>query len=296
MPSLAIISQLIEILAPVFICVGLGALWIKRGQAFDTPMVTRLVTMIGTPALVFYALASAQLDTASFWQMGLSAVIAYFSFLLIGTLLLPLMGLSRQAFLQCITFPNIGNMGLPICYLAFGDAGLALSIAFFVVYVVLQFTVGLAIVQGSFTPKMLIDMPVIPATVLAIVFLANNMAVPTWLLNTTKMIGDLTIPLMLFTLGVSLASLTLGNLRVAFSVATLRFVLGLGVGIAIVVGLGLDVKKSAIVILQCSMPVAVYAYLFAQLYDQRAEAVAGTVMVSTLMSLVSLPLVLFYVL
>ena len=70
------VLQLIEILAPVFICVGLGVGWVRMGESFDTLMVTKLVTYIGTPALVFYALATADLEYAVFAQMGLAAVLA----------------------------------------------------------------------------------------------------------------------------------------------------------------------------------------------------------------------------
>ncbi|MDP6164861.1 MAG: AEC family transporter [Gammaproteobacteria bacterium] len=293
---LTIVIQLFEILAPVLICVCLGVFWVRMGESFDTPMVTKLVTVIGTPALVFYALSTANLDKTLFMQMGLSAILAYSLFLVAGYLLLPVFGLSRQAFLQTLTFPNIGNVGLPLCYLAFGEQGLALAIAFFVVFVMLQFTVGIALVSGDFSPRLLLTMPVIPATMIAMVFLLTETAVPKWALNSTKMIGDLTIPLMLFTLGVSLASLKLGNLRVSFGLASLRLILGFSVALLLVWLLGLRDEAAAVVILQCSMPVAVYVYLFAQLYEQRATEVAGVVIVSTLMSVVSLPLVLLYVL
>lgn len=293
---LAIVLQLVEILAPVFICVGLGVAWVRTGEGFDTPMVTKLVTVIGTPAMVFYALVTANLDKGLFMQMGLAAVAANALFLLAGVILLPLFGLSRQAFLQTITFPNIGNVGLPVCYLAFGDQGLALAIAFFVVYVAIQFTVGIAVVAGGFSFRTLLTMPVIPATIIAMLFLVTDTAIPKWLLNTTDMIGDLTIPLMLFTLGVSLASLQLSNFKVAFGVASMRLVLGVAVGVGLAWVLNLQGAAAAIVILQCSMPVAVYAYLFAQLYNQRATEVAGVVVVSTFMSIVSLPLMLVYVL
>lgn len=293
---LAIVLQLVEILAPVFICVGLGVAWVRMGEGFDTPMVTKLVTVIGTPAMVFYALVTANLDKGLFMQMGLAAVAANALFLLAGMILLPIFGLSRQAFLQTITFPNIGNVGLPVCYLAFGDQGLALAIAFFVVYVAIQFTVGIAVVAGGFSFKTLLTMPVIPATIIAMLFLITDTAIPKWLLNTTDMIGDLTIPLMLFTLGVSLASLKFSNIKVAFGVASMRLLLGVAVGVGLAWVLGLHGAAAAIVILQCSMPVAVYAYLFAQLYNQRATEVAGVVVVSTFMSIVSLPLMLVYVL
>ena len=293
---LAIVLQLVEILAPVFICVGLGVAWVRTGQGYDTPMVTQLVTVIGTPAMVFYALVTANLDKGLFMQMGLAAVAANALFLVAGMILLPMFGLSRQAFLQTITFPNIGNVGLPVCYLAFGDQGLALAIAFFVVYVAIQFTVAIAVVAGGFSFRTLLTMPVIPATIAAMLFLVTDTAIPKWLLNTTDMIGDLTIPLMLFTLGVSLASLKLSNIKVAFGVASMRLLLGIVVGIGLAWVLGLQGAAAAIVILQCSMPVAVYAYLFAQLYNQRATEVAGVVVVSTFMSIVSLPLMLVYVL
>ena len=289
---LTIVIQLFEILAPVLICVCLGVFWVRMGESFDTPMVTKLVTVIGTPALVFYALSTANLDKTLFMQMGLSAILAYSLFLVAGYLLLPVFGLSRQAFLQTLTFPNIGNVGLPLCYLAFGEQGLALAIAFFVVFVMLQFTVGIALVSGGFSPRLLLTMPVIPATMIAMVFLLTETAVPKWALNSTKMIGDLTIPLMLFTLGVSLASLKLGNLRVSFGLASLRLILGFSVALLLVWLLGLRDEAAAVVILQCSMPVAVYVYLFAQLYEQRATEVAGVVIVYTQMSVVSLPFVL----
>ncbi|MDP6969805.1 MAG: AEC family transporter [Gammaproteobacteria bacterium] len=293
---LPIVLQLIEILAPVFICVGLGVGWVRMGESFDTPMVTKLVTYIGTPALVFYALATANLEYSLFVQMGLAAVLANALFFLAGVMLLPLFGLPRQAFLQTLTFPNIGNVGLPLCYLAFGEQGLALAIAFFVAYVAIQFTLGIAVVSGGFAPRMLLTMPVIPATIIAMLFRLADIAIPQWLLNTTQMVGDLTIPLMLFTLGVSLVSLKLGSLRVSFGLASLRLLLGFGVGWLLVLLLGLQHEAAAVVILQCSMPVAVYVYLFAELYNQRPTEVAGVVIVSTLMSTVSLPLLLVYVL
>ena len=103
---LTIVIQLFEILAPVLICVCLGVFWVRMGESFDTPMVTKLVTVIGTPALVFYALSTANLDKTLFMQMGLSAILAYSLFLVAGYLLLPVFGLSRQAFLQTLTFPK----------------------------------------------------------------------------------------------------------------------------------------------------------------------------------------------
>lgn len=289
-------TEIFSILAPVFVCVGIGYGWSKSGRAFDTPMVTTIVTYFATPCLVFYALAKVELDISKLWDMGIAALVANLAFAVIGAIVLAIFKLPQRAFLQALTWPNVGNVGLPLCLLAFGDEGLALAVAFFTVYVVLQLTVGVAFVSGSFSPKSLIKMPIIPATILASVFLFTDLVVPAWLYNTTKLIGDLTIPLMLFTLGVSLASLQIASLKTAFALSTLRLGMGFGVGVGLAAVLGLSGPAAGVVILQCAMPAAVFCYLFAQLYDQRPQEVAGLVIVSTFMGFAALPALLWYVL
>ena len=289
-------SEIFSILAPVFVCVGIGYAWSRSGKDFDTALVTAIVTYFATPCLVFYALATVELDLSKLWSMGLAALIANLAFVLIGGTVLAVFKLPQRAFLQALTWPNVGNVGLPLCLLAFGEEGLALAIAFFTVYVVLQLTVGVAFVSGSFSPKSLLKMPIIPATVLASIFLFGDIDVPKWLFNTTKLIGDLTIPLMLFTLGVSLASLKMGSLKTAVALSCLRLGMGFGVGVGIVAAMGFTGPAAGVVIVQCALPAAVFSYLFAQLYDQRAEEVAGVVIVSTFMGFAALPALLWYVL
>jgi len=289
-------SEIFSILAPVFVCVGIGYGWSKSGRAFDTPMVTTIVTYFATPCLVFYALAKVELDTSYLWDMGIAALAANIAFTLIGAAALALFKLPQRAFLQALTWPNVGNVGLPLCLLAFGPEGLALAVAFFTVYVVLQMTVGVAFVSGSFSAKALLKMPIIPATILASVFLFSDLEVPVWLFNTTKLIGDLTIPLMLFTLGVSLASLQMGSLKRAVWLSVLRLGMGFGVGVGLVKIMGLSGPAAGVVILECAMPAAVFCYLFAQLYNQRPQEVAGLVIVSTFMGFAALPALLWYVL
>ncbi len=289
-------SEIFSILAPVFVCVGIGYSWSKSGRDFDTSMVTTIVTYFATPCLVFYALAKVELDMSHLWNMGLAALYANVAFAVIGAAVLAIFKLPQRAFLQSLTWPNVGNVGLPLCLLAFGQEGLALAVAFFTVYVVLQLTIGVAFVSGSFSPKSVLKMPIIPATILACIFLFGHLQVPDWLFNTTKLIGDLTIPLMLFTLGVSLASLKMGSINRAVWLSVLRLGMGFGVGLGLVAVMGLEGAAAGVVILECAMPAAVFCYLFSQLYDQCPQEVAGLVIVSTFMGFAALPALLWYVL
>ena len=56
-----------------------------------------------------------------------------------------------------------------------------------------------------------------------------------------------------------------------------------------------DLARGAVLI-QATMPVAVFNYLFAQYYSRQPEQVAGMVMLSTILSFLTLPLLLWAVL
>ena len=60
--------------------------------------------------------------------------------------------------------------------------------------------------------------------------------------------------------------------------------------------LGYEGAARGVLIIECTMPVAVFNYLYAQLHDNRPEEVAGTVLVSTVLSFLTLPALLWFVL
>jgi predicted permease len=100
---------------------------------------------------------------------------------------------------------------------------------------------------------------------------------------------------MLITLGVSLAGLRVSDLGRSFLLAVLRLGLGFAVGLGIAYAFGLENTARGVLVLQSTMPTAVFNYLFAHRYATRPEEVAGAVTVSTLLTLAIIPLVLIYV-
>ena len=167
-------------MAPVFITTGLGYFWARAGKHFDTNLVTSIVTYFATPCLTFAALATVELGGDTLVLMGTAALAANVIFALIGWPVLKVFNLSPRTYLQSLTWPNVGNVGLPLCMLAYGQEGLALSVAFFAAYVVIQLTIGVAFVSGSFSIKSLAKMPIIPATLIATGFLALQAHMSGW--------------------------------------------------------------------------------------------------------------------
>lgn len=293
-------EQLFAIIAPVFICAGLGFLWVKLKVHYDTNFVTTLATNVGTPALVFSTLVGQGIGADDLFDtmgnMAIASAAAILAMLAVGALCLKLLRLPYGSYLPALTFSNAGNMGLPLCLFAFGEPGLAMAIVYFSVTCILNFTVGVGLASGSLSPLQLAKTPIIWAVGISIAVIVTGYQAPLWATRTIDLVGQVTIPLMLLTLGVSLAGLGLRNLGRSVLLAVLRLAIGFGVGLAAAWALDLNRLEGGVLIIETSMPVAVFNYLFAQRYARAPEDVAGMVLISTIISFATLPFLLSFVL
>lgn len=289
------IIRLFSIIAPVFACAAIGYLWARSGRPFDTQFVTRLIMNVGAPCLIISSFAGiGTIDHAALARVGVAALVGL---LLIGSataVVLRALKLDARTFLPSVTFQNSGNMGLPLCLFAFGQAGLSLAIVVFLVISTANFTVGVAIVSGEGSPAKVLRLPLVWAAAIAVVLVLTGWTLPVWISNTVHIMGGLTIPMMLLTLGVSLASLRVDTVAQSFLFALLRFGFGFGAGVLVSHMLHLTGVARGVVVLQSSMPPAVFNYLLAARYNRSPERVAGIVVVSTVASLAVLPAVLWF--
>jgi malate permease and related proteins len=288
--------DIFAIIAPVFICAMIGYTWVKQGHAFETSFISNLVMNIGAPCLIFSTFMGIDLDREAFLSMASAAFVCMVIFGVAGYGILRLFNLDQRAFLPGQIFPNVGNMGLPLCLLAFGDEGLALGLTYFTVNIVFGFTVGIAISSGAMSFRELLRNPMFWTVIITVSLVFAGIESPAWLYNTADLLGGLTIPLMLIALGVSLARFEITSLKRSVSLSAMRLGLGFLTGNVIAMMMGLEGVARGILIMQCSMPVAVFAYLFAMRYDRQPEEVAATVVISTIMSFALLPALLWYVL
>ena len=293
---MALFAELFSIIAPVLICAGIGYLWAKSGKAFDTDFVTNIVMYIGTPALIVATLLEKRPDMASFWGMIGAAFLVFVVCACAGLIFLKILGLSPRAYLPVMTFPNAGNLGLPLCLFAFGEEGLALAIVFFTVASVLQFTVGVWVAQGRVDFHQSFKTPLIYAAFLAVAFVVGEFEAPIWLRNTLSLIAGLTIPLMLLALGVSLARLAVDSFARSLKLSLFRLGGGFAIGLLVAELMGLEGSMRGVLILQSSLSPAVYNYLFAERFGKAGAEVAGVIVLSTLMAFLVLPATLAFLL
>lgn len=293
--------EIFAIVAPVFGLAAVGYGWARTGADFPSEFITRLIMNVAAPCLFVSALDRATVDVGDLGRVVLAALTVLVAMLGTGLVLVRLLKLDPRVYLPPLLFPNNGNMGLSLCMFAFGDTGLALGLGIFMAMTVSQFSLGILIVDQSGGGvggrlKELLCQPILYAAAFAVISLMLGFKLPAWAANTLGLLGGVTIPLMLMTLGVSLARLSIGNLPRALLVSGLRLGGGFLLGLAAVTFYGLEGTERGIVLLQAAMPVAVFNYLLAIRYRQSPEDTAGMVVLSTLLSFLTLPLLLRFVL
>ena len=290
------LQQLIAIIAPILICAGLGYAWARRGIDYPVEFVTRAVMNIGAPCLIIASFNESGIDVALLGEITAATLSVMLLVLLASVALIRLLRLETSTFVPSLLFPNTGNMGLPLCLFAFGETGLALGLTVFLVVFTLQMSFGILLVAGHGKFRELLKQPVLWATAIAVAMVLGDWSLPGWLANTTGLLGGFTIPLMLITLGVSLADLEVRNWRHSLWFSVARVMGGFGIGMLVAKLFGLEGVERGALILQASMPVAVFNYLLAVRYGREPGEVAGMVVMSTLLSFLLLPLIVAYVL
>ena len=287
-----LILTVLEITAPVFLLAGVGIVWVKLGFEYRNQFVTRLAASLAMPCLVFTTLMQTEVSPTALAAVAVAALVGYFVIGLLFFALVRLADLDLRTYLAPLIFGNTGNLGLPLAFFAYGDQGLGYALAIFSVTAICTFTVGIWLVSGRGSFRLLYQEPMVLAALLGALFLWQGWQTPRFLTNTLELIGQMAIPLMLLTLGVAVARLTPGHLGRAVWLSVIRVAICLGVAFAVGWVLQLGPVPMAILALQLSTPMAVTSYLLAEKYGADSQAVAGMVVVSTALSVLTLPLTL----
>jgi hypothetical protein len=293
-PQMELLLQVLQIVAPVFLLAGIGYAWVKLGWNYDVAFVTRMSMTLSIPCLIFMALMRSDVDPRLLRDTVLAALIAYCVVGALAWAIVRAAGLHMPTFWAPITFGNTGNLGLPVALFAFGQVGFDFAVVIFAVMAILSFTFGVWVVAGGGSPVAAIREPLVWGTVLGSIFLVMDWTVPVWAGNALDLVGQMAIPLMLVTLGVAISRLAPRSIRRAIWISLVK--LAICVAVPLGVGLWFDLPPVAlgVLVLQVATPVAVTSYMLAEKYKAKSDEVAGLVVVSTLISVVAIPVMLAF--
>lgn len=282
-------AELVNILGPIASIALIGFVLERAQVGLDTHSLGTLVLLVATPSLVFYTLVSMDIDPAVLGKMAVAAVLAMGISAVLGATLLYVSNASRQVYLPSLMFPNSGNMGLALVVLTFGDEGMKLGIAYFFMVAISQHSIGFSIAARTVDLSRLMRQPLLYAVALVLLVTAFDWQVPQVVMTTTKMLGAMMVPAMLVLLGASMAALKVTDLAPAVGISVARLVFGL-VSAALVIWL-LDLKgiSAGTVFLLATMPSAIVNHLYAQQFSANGPTVSGVVGVSTLLTFICFP-------
>tara|TARA_Y100001970_G_C14097495_1_gene783540 strand:- start:71 stop:973 length:903 start_codon:yes stop_codon:yes gene_type:complete len=296
---MGIYLKLFEVLFPVFFVVGIGYYLGKKNPKIDTSFITNFAANIGTPAMIIFAVTSTGITfdifIDYFWYYLLA--IGCFAFVGIPTLFfLKTKDVVRE--LPPLIFPNTGNMGVPICLFAYGSEGLGVSASITSLIILFHFTLGVFLADRKFNLSVIVKNPPFYAIILSAFVLFKNIDLPLFIINTTEWLMYATIFLILMSLGIALTRLKIFSLKNALISSFSRMILGPAIGFFLIYYFDLSGFAAGVLLIQCSMPSAVLNYLVASIYSPKkiVDSVASTIVVSTLMSFITLPIVVYFAL
>lgn len=289
-------TEIFSIIAPVFICAAIGYGWARAKIPFEGEFISRLVMNIGAPCLVIGTLGKVEMSSQSMALIALATLAVLIITAIFAALICRLFTLSYRVYVAPLIFPNTINMGFPICLFAFGEDGLAAAVGVYLVISLIQFTFGVVLVSGENNWRQSLKSPIVFSALIAGGLIFTGTHLPLWLENSLTLVGSMSIPLMLITLGFSLSTLKISSFPVSASLATVRVAGGALVGYLVANLLSLEGTSRGVLIVQSAMPAAVFNYLMAYRYHRSPEIVASLVVMSTLVSFATLPFLLWFVL
>jgi len=290
-----LLLRIVAILFPIFGIVAAGFFYARRHKP-EMAVANRLNMDVFVPALVFAAMAGKSFDLAAFGPLALAALLVLLACGLVAWPVARLLDVPAKTFVPPMLFNNSGNIGLPLAVLAWGENALAAAVILFMVENTLHFTLGARLLDPRARLLTLWRVPVVAAAFAGLVVAAFK--IPLWAPAVTaiKMLGDVSVPLLLFSLGVRMTDVSLGDWKVSLLGAFARPLLGMAVAWGVVQALGIEGQQAAMLIVFGSLPPAVLNFLFAERYKQEPQRVASIVLVGNLAALIFLPLSLALVL
>ena len=291
--------KLFEVLFPVFFVVGIGYYLGKKNPKIDTTFITTFAANIGSPAMIIYSLNAEFISFEVFKSYFWYYLIAISCFFVVGVSLLYLLRVKdiiRE--LPPLLMPNTGNLGLPLSLFAYGQSGLGVAGAISALIILFHFTVGVFLADRKFNFDVIIKSPPFYAIIISVILLYYNIKLPTFVENTSSLLTYATIFLILMSLGIALTRLKVFSFNKALVCSVGRVILGPIIGFGVIKIFNLNGFAAGVLLIQCSMPSAVLNYLIATMYSSKkiVDSIASMIVVSTLMSFITIPLVVFFAL
>jgi predicted permease len=280
---------------PVFFLIALGFSF-ARWRRISLASLTEIIVYLGTPSLVFTSLAGKPLHVGELAILLCGILLIYAGVGLLIKLYFIAFRFHSRGFALPALFMNAGNMGIPLALFAFGQAGMQRATLIFVIATCLQYSLGLYILNGRGNWLEMFRLPLIYAAIAGLGISLLGSKIPDLLMQPLSMLGQATIPLMLVTLGYRLHDVESLRWGHALGGALVRIAGGFAAANVAVLLIGAEGVNRQVLLLYGCLPSAVVNFVLTEKYRQDPELAASIVVLSTLLSVVTIPVVFWWIL
>lgn len=292
----------IATLLPIYLITALGYLLRRHGvlSAGFLSDSSRLVFNFAAPATLFFALAGSTNSSAIAPYFLLVCMVLLVGLTLLCWILAPLVVKNRDergVFIQGASRGNLLISGLAFTHGIYGMEGVALASLPLGMYIIFNNVFSIAVLkyyagddQQSLSQYWLeiVKNPIIIAVLAGALCGWSDISVPMSIQNTGNILGQLTVPLILFTVGASFDFTLLRNPGNVGWIATLFKCLAMPViGVSLAYAAGIHGMELGIIFLLLSSPTSSISVVFAQLFSSHKGLAANMVLTSSLLSIIT---------
>jgi len=297
------ISVFYNIILPILLVASFGVM-LQKLRPSPLGFLSPALLYILSPCLVIDGIINANLPTNVSLKIVTASISCSLVMLVLGLGIANLSKMSKDtksSFVLAATFPNAGNMGIPISFLAFGEAGLSIALIIFVAQGIISWPLGTLIVARGQTigwkePLMqVLKLPTIYAVPIALFIRFINFSIPSNLYRPVDMMADAAIPCMLLLLGYQLSNgLKEINLKDLVLLNITRLVFSIPIVLLITIIFNITGVAQDTLIVMAAMPTAVFTVLLATEFGTKGQYIANSVITSTLLSMITLTILIYY--
>ncbi|MDD9266075.1 AEC family transporter [Paenibacillus sp. GCM10023248] len=294
---------LVNNIVPISIMIAIGAV-MYRAFHLDIKTLSKLNFYVFSPALVFVKLYESEMNLHVLLQVLLFFVLFFsllFALIEIYIRIRKLQRGMRIAMRNSVIFYNSANYALPLNQTVFGGNAYTLSIqiVIMIMQTLLPNTYGIYTLNAhrsnwKATMKTILSLPVIYMIPLALLLRYFHLPVPSSINLPLTYIANAFMATALLTLGVQLGGM---KWEFHFSNVAVSLVLRLAaaplIGFFVVWLLGIDGLTAKALILSCAVPTSLSSVLLAIEYENEAEFSSQAVFTSTLLSMFTIPIVIY---
>ena len=291
-----LVYRIVAIIFPVFSIVAVGYLYGRYRRDTDMSSGNRLNMDIFIPALIFDTLSASDYALSDYLLLTFGGAVVVLGSGLIAWPLARFLGYQWKTFVPPMMFNNSGNMGVPLIILTFGSSALPAAVLLFATENFLHFLLGQQMITQRWSMKAVFQNPMILATIFGIGVAVLGIGIPEFLRLPIHMLGQVSIPLLLFSLGVRMISIDLNDWRIGTVGALICPLSGLAIGLLFIQLVPLSGEQTSILLLFSALPPAVLNFLVAERFNQEPQKVASIVLIANFASILVIPTVLWAIL